>query len=221
MGSFFVIATPIGNLQDITLRALKTLKNVDIVFAEDTRVTKKLLYRFSISKPVYAYHEHSSSHVFKNIAKLLHDGKNLALVTDAGTPGLSDPGQRLISYILKSNISANIVPIPGPSALTALISASDIDCSQFVFVGFPPRKKGRKSFFESISRNATPTILYESPHRIKKTILELLRTCEDKYCNIGRELTKIHEEIFRGLLSEANDHFIKERLRGEFIIIIS
>lgn len=223
MAKLFIIATPIGNLGDITLRAIETLKSVDAVLAEDTRVTKKLLSHYGISKPLISFQEHSSPKIVEKILNLLNEDSNLALVTDAGTPGISDPGPRLVKRIseLSKRSEISIIPIPGPSALAAIISVSDIDLSEFLFLGFPPHKKGRETFFRRVSENKTPIILFESPHRIQKTLIQLQKYCGDRYVNIGRELTKIYEEVFRGKLSEAQMHFVGEKQRGEFVIIIS
>lgn len=219
MPKLYIVATPIGNLKDITFRSIEILREVDLVLAEDTRMTKKLFSHYNIKTELFSFHKYSSKSVLIKIWDFLEQGKNLALVTDAGTPGLSDPGQWLISEIIK-NIDIEIIPVPGPSAITTLISVSDIDCSNFVFLGFPPHKKGRKTFFESVTRNEVPVILFESPHRILKTLKELESAAGDRYCNIGRELTKIYEEVFRGKLSLAQNHFAGERERGEFVIII-
>lgn len=221
MAKLYVMATPIGNLQDITLRALEVLNAVDVIVAEDTRVTKKLLAHFSISKPILSYHGHSSFSAQRRIIAYLHDGKNVALLTDAGTPGISDPGQRLIRAAVEAGFSTGIVSIPGPSALTAIISVSDIDCGQFSFFGFPPRKKGRTKFFHQAARESIPIILFESPHRIHRTLEAIFCLMGDRYCNIGRELTKIYEEVFRGTICEAKKYFERSKPRGEFVIIIA
>ena len=234
MPKLYIVSTPIGNLQDITLRAIDILKSVDFILAEDTRVAFKLIKHLNISKPTISFHAHSSPKVLDKVLNLLKDGKNLALVTDAGTPGISDPGYWLNSYIVKwlnsqktaqpfNNLTIQLIPIPGPSALSAIISVSDIDLSEFAFLGFPPRKKGRQTFFRRIIHRLAdeiPVILFESPNRIQKTLREAEAICGDHYTNVGRELTKIHEEVFRGRLSEAQKHFIGERQRGEFVIII-
>lgn len=220
MPKLFIIATPIGNLQDITLRAIEILKSVDFILAEDTRVAKKLLAHLGISKILISFQAYSSPKVLKKILNLLEEGKDLALVTDAGTPGISDPGGWLIKKIIEAKLDAKIIPIPGPSVLAAIVSVSDIDLDKFVFTGFPPRKKGRQKFFKQINDYKSPAILFESPHRIQKTLAELQKNCGDRYVNIGRELTKIYEEIFRGTLSEAQKHFTDERQRGEFVIVI-
>lgn len=255
MPKLYIVATPIGNLKDITLRAIETLRSVDLVLAEDTRVARKLLSHFDIKTALFSFHKFSGKGSVKKILDLLEDGKNIALITDAGTPGISDPGQWLISLLMSNSKSIwdegrterggaslqgfrtnekpgsyrpygfeskiEIIPIPGPSSITAIISVADIDCSEFVFLGFPPRKKGRKTFFERVAKSDIPVILFESPHRILKTLKELEGAAEDRYTNIGRELTKIYEEVFRGKLSEAQKHFMGEKQKGEFVIIIS
>ncbi len=208
MPKLFIIATPIGNLKDITLRAIEILKSVDFILAEDTRVAKKLLSHFGIHKPVLRY-------LFK---KDYSKFNSIALVTDAGTPSISDPGAKLVRNLAEAGFE--IIPVPGPSALSAMISVSDIGLSEFCFLGFPPRKKGRQSFFKRVAKFDIPVILFESPHRIQKTLRELEAVCGNRYVNIGRELTKIYEEVFRGKLSEAQKYFIGEKIRGEFVIVL-
>lgn len=208
MPKLFVVATPIGNLKDITLRALEVLKSADIILAEDTRVTRKLLSRFNIHVPVLRYLPGRDYKKFGNIA----------LVTDAGTPAVSDPGLKLARDFAAAGFE--IIPIPGPSALSAIISVSDIDLNNFIFLGFPPRKKGRRAFFGRIAGVNMPVIIFESPHRIQKTLGELELACGDRYANIGRELTKIYEEVWRGKLSEARKYFAGPKERGEFVIVL-
>ena len=220
MPKFYVVATPIGNLKDITLRAIEILKSVDVVFAEDTRVARKLLSHFDISKPIESFHKYSPERVANRAAMLLGDDKNIALITDAGTPGISDPGYYIVKKITEAGFGDTVVAIPGPSSLAAIISASDIDLSQFVFFGFPPHKKGRKTMFERIAKSDVPAILFESPHRIQKTLRELETACGDRYINAGRELTKVYEEVFRGTLLEAQKYFAGEKERGEFVLVI-
>lgn len=203
-----MIATPIGNLGDITFRAVETLKLVDFILAEDTRVTKKLLARFGIHKPVLRYLPKKDYRKFNSIA----------LVSDAGTPAISDPGAKLVRDLAAAGFE--IIPIPGPSALSAMISVSDINLSEFCFLGFPPRKKGRQMFFKRVVAFNISVILFESPHRIQKTLRELELVLDDRYVNIGRELTKIYEEVFRGKLSEARKYFTGEKIRGEFVIVL-
>lgn len=209
MSRLYVIATPIGNLKDITLRALEVLKSVDVILAEDTRVTRKLLSHYGISKQVLRYVHGKNYGGFEN----------MALVTDAGTPAISDPGTNLIQGLY--NKGFEIVSVPGPSALSATISVSDINLSDFLFLGFPPAKKGRKKFFEKVAKSEFPVILFESPHKILRTLGELHNTAGDRYVNVARELTKIYEEIFRGSISEATEYFKGEKERGEFVIIIN
>ncbi|KKT39245.1 16S rRNA (cytidine(1402)-2'-O)-methyltransferase [Candidatus Giovannonibacteria bacterium RIFCSPHIGHO2_02_43_13] len=228
MSKLYIVATPIGNLGDITLRAIETLKSVDFVLAEDTRVTKKLLSHFGIFKPLISFQEHSSPKILEKILQLLEEDKDLALVTDAGTPGVSDPGQRLIQAISLHDRQAGhkpyvaeIITIPGPSSLAAMISLSDIDLSKFTFLGFPPHKKGREKFFTNLAASRNPIIIFESPHRILKTLSQLRKFCGDRRANIGRELTKTYEEVFRGTLSEAEKYFTGEKQRGEFVIVIN
>ncbi|MDP3785222.1 MAG: 16S rRNA (cytidine(1402)-2'-O)-methyltransferase [bacterium] len=208
MWTLYVVATPIGNLKDITLRALEVLKSVDIILAEDTRVTRKLLSRYGISKQVLRYLPNRNYERFQNIA----------LVTDAGTPGVSDPGLKLVQSL--SARGFKIIPIPGPSALSTIVSVSDIDLSEFVFLGFPPHKKGRQTFFKRAAASEVPVIIFESPHRILKTLKEFRSAAGERRVNIGRELTKIYEEIFRGKISEALEYFKGERVRGEFVLVL-
>jgi len=250
MSKLFIVATPIGNLKDITLRALEVLRAVDVVLAEDTRVARKLLSHYDIKKTIISFHEHSSRGAFEKIISLFDEGKDCALVTDAGTPSVSDPGQRLIQLLNFQNIQnegpgffvatktlktravalrtssilhipkVEVTPIPGPSALTAILSVSDIDCSEFLFLGFPPHKKGRQKFFARVAESTVPVILFESTHRIIKTLTELRTAAGDRHVNIGRELTKIYEEVFRGTTSEALLHIVGEKQKGEFVLVI-
>ncbi len=219
-GNLFVIATPIGNLGDITFRALETLKSVDLIACEDTRVTKKLLDHYGIKKPLLSYHQHSQLGKIDAIKSKLEEGLNIALVTDAGTPGVSDPGNQLIEELLKEDVK--IIPIPGPSALATLISVSGIDLQKFIFLGFPPHKKGRETFFKGTIDSQYPVIYYESPYRFIKN-LELLKKLEcKKKIIIGRELTKIFEEILRGDIDEILLYFKENpsKIKGEFVVIV-
>ena len=222
-GILYVVATPIGNLEDITLRALRILKEADFVFAEDTRVTRKLFQHYNIQTPLESYHQHSSENTTFRIAELLRQSKNCALVTDAGTPGISDPGNELVARLLGIlGEELKIVPIPGSSALTALASVSGLQTQNLVFLGYPPTKKGRKTFFEKMTRfKEMPKVLYESPYRIVKTIDELDVICgPDAKIVIGRELTKKFETIFRGTVTEAKEMLKKDKVRGEYTIIV-
>ncbi|MCW1888123.1 MAG: 16S rRNA (cytidine(1402)-2'-O)-methyltransferase [Candidatus Moranbacteria bacterium] len=219
-GTLYIVATPIGNLGDITLRALETLKSVEAILCEDTRVTKKLLFHYEITKTTLSFHEHSDARKIVSLLERLQSGDSLALVTDAGTPGLSDPGNVLVEEALKQEIK--VVPIPGVSALTALVSVAGIDMREFVFLGFPPHKKGRQTFFQKVSDSQMPVMYYESPHRVLKN-LELLRELNaEKKIILGRELTKMFEEVVQGGIEEVQMYFQKhpEKVKGEFTIIV-
>ncbi|MDI6734096.1 MAG: 16S rRNA (cytidine(1402)-2'-O)-methyltransferase [Patescibacteria group bacterium] len=222
MGILYIVATPIGNLKDITLRALEVLKSMDLVLAEDTRLAKKLLSHFEIAKPVWRFDEYAKNNSFKEVKKKLEEGKNLAYITDAGTPGIADPGWKLIEFLRKKLPSVKIIPIPGVSAIIAVLSVSGIAGDQFTFLGYPPHKKSRQKFFNELKNiQIMPVVLYESPHRFQKTLDNLNQVFDDKKeIIIGRELTKIHEEILKGSIGFLKKHFIGERNRGEFVIIV-
>jgi len=212
----YVIATPIGNLGDISIRALEILKEVDLILCEDTRVTIKLLNRFEIKKPTLSYHQHSKLTKLKYILEELNKGKNIALVSDAGTPTISDPGAKLVAYLSKElGKSLEIIPIPGPSALTTALSISGFSADKFIFLGFPPVKKKRKKFFQELKELKQTIVFYESPHRILKTLNELIDL--NRQIVVCRELTKKFETIYRGDIKEV----IKQvKPKGEFVIII-
>ena len=222
MGTLYIVATPIGNLEDVTFRSLRVLKECDIVFAEDTRVTKKLLSHYHIQKPVFRYDEHVAERMHAEVIRMLKGGKEIAVVSDAGTPGIADPGSRLVSYIREHMPATAIHPIPGPSALVAALSASGIAADRFTFLGYPPHKKGRQTFFKELAEIKTrPIVLYESPHRLQKTVANISVACgADIRVFILREISKIHEESFSGAIRAAESHFIGEKLRGEFVLII-
>src|SRR3989339_397711 len=170
----YIVATPIGNLSDITFRALETLRSVDFILCEDTRVTKNLLDHYQISKPLISYHQHSDEKKVKEIKELLEQGKNLALVTDAGTPGISDPGEKLINILtMKQCNNVTMIPIPGPSAVITALSISGFNSDRFIFMGFPPHKNKRQKFFKEVAENKYTTVFYESNHRIKKCLENL------------------------------------------------
>lgn len=225
MGTLYVIGTPIGNLEDITLRALRLLKEVDLILCEDTRVTKKLLTRHHIGTPTLSYHTHSGLSKVEKIRELLKDGKNLALVTDAGTPGISDPGSQLVKA-LRESISGevpNIVSVPGPSALTSAISISGLSTSDFIFLGFLPHKKGRETLFKEIADSKRAVVFYESPHRLMKTLASLSKVLSENHTvGVARELTKIHEQFVSGSAQEIEKYFSenKDKIRGEFVIMV-
>ena len=224
-GILYVVATPIGNFEDITLRALRVLKEVDLILCEDTRITRNLLRHFDIKNKTQSYHAHSSLRRENEILKMLQGGKKLALVSDAGTPCVSDPGQKLIAKIIKEiGQEVTISPIPGSNALISTISVAGISAAQFVFLGFLPQKKGRERIFEYISNAQVTIAFYESPHRIIKTLGRLHDYLTNKRTVIvGRELTKIYEEIVRGTPKEVYEYFTdnREKERGEFVVLIS
>lgn len=222
-GILYIVATPIGNLEDVTLRALRILKEADVVLCEDTRVTKKLLAAIGGQKPLLSYHQRSTPSRTEEILSLLERGKNCALVSDAGTPGISDPGNELVARIIERfGNDAKIVPVPGPSSITALASISGIPMQRFYFGGYPPHKKGRKTFFENLATISDPIILLESPHRILKTLRDLQFAMGDmRHAVVGRELTKKFETVYRGSLQNIAERIAKETPRGEFVIAIA
>ena len=227
MSNFYVVATPIGNMGDITYRALETLKNVDLILCEDTRETKKILDKYGINKPTMSYHAQSKLSKTDKIFELLAEGKDLALVSDAGTPGISDPGAMLISKIKDSArqglAEVQVVPIPGASAVITALSASGLPTHEFTFLGFLPHKKGRETLFREIADSNRTMVFYESPHRILKTLESLVKFCPNKKVCLARELTKVYEEFFTGTPAEAlvylTEH--KEKQRGEFTVLVS
>ncbi len=228
MSTLYIVATPIGNLDDISLRALKVLKEVSLILCEDTRRTKKLLNHFGISKATLSYHQHSRLKKIKKIINLLKDGKDLALVSDSGTPGISDPGNKLIEKIVESQKkitdpqkeAIEIVPIPGPSALITAASVSGFPMDKFLFLGFPPNKRKRNKFFSRIAESDYPVILYESPHRIFKTLNQIEETIEGCEIVVARELTKKFETIYRGKIKEVIKEIKEDKKKGEFTVII-
>ncbi len=240
MSTLYIVATPIGNLEDIPKRAFRILSEVDLILCEDTRVTQRLLDRYEIKTKTLSYHQHSEIKKLDYIISLLKEGKSLALVSDAGTPGISDPGNKLINLAIQQCDNLTIIPIPGPSALTAAASISGLSMDRFLFLGFPPVKKKRKKFFEEIINSKYPVVLYESPYRIKKTLEQINETIK-QYNNIKtlryrsgtlfpseitiqvvvcRELTKKFETIYRGTIEEILLQLSKEEIKGEFVIVL-
>lgn len=222
MSTLFIVATPIGNLEDITLRSLRVLKEVDAIYTEDTRVTRRLFQRYEIIKPLKRYDEHVAERMHERIVGELREGKSIALVSDAGTPGISDPGSRLVAYVREQVPEVSIVPIPGTSALITALSVAGIFANTFTFLGYPPHKKGRKTFFKNM-RDITvrPVVLYESPHRLQKTFAGIAEVMgDDAAIIVAKELTKIYEEIWRGSVTDAAKYFSKEKGKGEFVVIV-
>ena len=226
MVTLYIIGTPIGNLKDITLRALEVLKEVDLILCEDTRVTKKLLEHYQIKKPLLSYHQHSKLKKVNYILELLKQGKNLALVSDAGTPGISDPGNLLVyEAIERLREKVEIIPIPGPSAATAAASISGFPMDKFLFLGFPPTKRKRKKFFEAVVKSKYPVIFYESPYRIIKSLRDLQLISKTYNLKpkivVCRELTKKFETIYRGKIEEVIREIEKGKVKGEFVVIVN
>ena len=221
--ALYIVATPIGNLKDITLRALDILRDVDIIAAEDTRVSRKLLIKYDIRKTVISYHEHSPEKVILNIINLLEGGKNIAYIVDAGTPGISDPGNYLVRKVSELAPDVSIIPIPGPSALTAAISISGLQGSQFLFLGFPPHKKGRRAFFEQVVASKQSVVLYESPYRILRTLKDLSDIGLSMFeCVLIKEISKVYETILRMSIVELHQKISEEKkVRGEFVLVIN
>ena len=216
-GELYIVATPIGNLEDITLRAIRILKEVDIIAAEDTRHTLKLLNHLELSKPLISYHRHNEEIKTEELINKLLEGKNIALVSDAGTPVISDPGGEIVKSAIKNNIK--VTPVPGAcAAITALI-ASGIDAKEFTFIGFlPQNKKNRKEKLEQIKNAEITTILQEAPHKLLQTLQDLKQVLENRKIVLARELTKIHEEYITGTIEEIEK--IIENPKGEYVIII-
>ncbi len=224
MGTLSVVSTPIGNLGDITVRALETLRGVDVIACEDTRVTAKLLARYAIKKPLLIFHARNARAGGARVLALLREGKHIALVTDAGTPGISDPGSELVARVRGACPDARIEAVPGASALTAALSIAGVPISSFVFLGFLPHKKGRETLFAEIASAARTYIFYESPHRIGKTLASLMDTLSsERRVVVARELTKVHESVIAGTATEVADYFIRhpDEVRGEFVVIVS
>lgn len=218
IGVLYIVSTPIGNLEDITLRALRILKEVSLIAAEDTRLTRKLLTHYNISTSTVSYYEHNRFARIPKIIDHLNTGKDVAVVTDAGTPGISDPAYKLIRAAIESG--NRIEAIPGPSASITALTASGLPTDRFIFEGFLPHKKGRKAKLTRLSAIEATVIFYESPKRIVRTLKDILEFMGDRPAVIGRELTKLHEEMIRGNVSKLLSHFTQKTPRGEFVIMI-
>ena len=217
--TLYIVATPIGNLKDITLRALDVLKSVDGIIAEDTRHTKKMLDSFQITKPLFSFFEGKEEEKTPHLLSKLEAGQHLALVTDAGTPGVSDPGFRLVRAAIEKNIS--IVPIPGPSASICALQASGLPTDSFFFVGFLPEKGGKRATkLEELRQVPATLILYLSPWKAAKQTAELFKILGDRSVCMARELTKLHEELWRGTLSELAEHLAKKKPKGEITLVV-
>jgi len=218
-GKLYVVSTPIGNLADITLRAIETLKTVDLIAAEDTRHTKILLDRYGITKPTTSYFQHSKIQKVEYLIGQLKEGKSIALVSDAGTPGISDPGYKIIRLCIDNNIP--IIPIPGPSGLITALTISGKPTDKFTFEGFLSNKSGRRqNQLKKLRDEGRTAVLYEAPHRIMKLLEDILAVYGDVEIALGRELTKKFEEIRREKVSASIEHFKSKGVKGEFIVLI-
>lgn len=245
MATLYVIATPIGNLEDISLRALRILKEVDLIACEDTRTTKKLLTHYNIHTPTISYFQHSRLRKIDYILDQLKKNKDIALVSEAGTPCISDPGTKLIGYLISQSLNLSISPVPGPSALITAASVSGLPVDKFVFMGFPPHKKRRKKYFQEMVSSKYTAIFYESPYRILKSLRDLsAESNADKYAEttlksasalnrrldqrrfsgkrivVCRELTKKFETIYRGTIEEVIEQIKRDKVKGEFVVIV-
>ncbi|MEK7530572.1 MAG: 16S rRNA (cytidine(1402)-2'-O)-methyltransferase [Patescibacteria group bacterium] len=222
MGKLSIVATPIGNLEDITLRALRTLKECDAILCEDTRVTKKLLSHYGIHTPTMPFHAHSAKSAFEKIVELLKVGKHLALVTDAGTPAISDPGAYLVETVRRESPNTTIEAIPGASSVSAALSIAGVPSDSYTFLGFLPHKKGRKTMLDTLTQLEGTVIMFESPHRIKKLIDEVAARTPNRTVTLCRELTKKFEEVRSGTATELASRIGSGiPTRGEFVVILS
>ncbi len=225
MATLWVVATPIGNLQDMTFRAVQTLKDADAILCEDTRVTAKLLKHFEITKPLIAYHQHSTDAVVERIADLLRAGSGVALVSDAGTPGINDPGGRLVEQLLAAVPGLAVVPVVGANAAVAALSVSGLPADRFAYWGFVPHKKGRETFFRDLAAFPDTVVFYEAKYRIAKALLQLAGAFEiaetpQRAVVVGREITKKFETFYRGTAAEVAAALEADTTLGEFVVVV-
>ena len=218
-GTLYVVGTPIGNLSDLTFRAETTLKAVSLIAAEDTRTSRKLLGHYNIGTPLIAYHDNNEINQAKNLVNKLNSGDSIAIISDAGTPCISDPGYRVVNLAKKEGIK--VITIPGPSAVTAALSVSGIPTDHFYFEGFLPPKKGRKTHFELLESLPATVVIFESPHKILKTLRDIHSYWGNRIISVCRELTKIYEESFLGTVKEAEKYFGNSKPKGEFVVLIA
>ena len=219
-GILYIVATPIGNMEDLTLRGLRLLQEVDLIVCEDTRVAKKLLFRYEIQKTLLAIPQHSATDKIQRVIEKLKQGLDVALITDAGTPGLSDPGNEVVAQVAASGCT--VAPIPGASALGAIVSVAGINLQEFLFKGFPPHKKGRQTYFTEVAESKIPVIYYESPYRVMKSFEMLNEMAPEKNLIVGRELTKMFEQVVRGTVAEVLEYYKNSpsKIKGEFVVIV-
>lgn len=220
MSKLFVVPTPIGNLGDITLRSIEVLKSVDLILAEDTRTSYKLLKHYDIDTPVESFHMHNEHKKLESIINKLRSDYEIALISDAGTPGISDPGFLLVRECINNEVEVEC--LPGPTAFVPALVSSGLPCDRFSFEGFLPVKKGRTKRLKELSTETKTMVFYESPHRILKTLNDLSNYFEvESQISVSRELTKLYEETFRGTIKESVEHFEKNKTKGEFVIVLS
>ncbi|MFN4893133.1 MAG: 16S rRNA (cytidine(1402)-2'-O)-methyltransferase [Bacteroidota bacterium] len=216
----YLVPTPIGNLQDITLRALEILRSVDLILAEDTRTSSVLLKHYSIDKPITPYHQHNEHQVLTHLVNQLMGGKKRAMVTDAGTPGISDPAFLLVREAIR--VGVPVETLPGATAFVPALVNSGIPTNRFCFEGFLPQKKGRQTLLKQLAEEPRTLVFYESPHRLVKTLVEFQTVFgAARRCSVSRELTKLHEETVRGTLQEVADHFNEKTVKGEIVIVVA
>jgi len=218
-GTLYIVATPIGNLEDITFRALRILKEAGVIAAEDTRVTGRLLKHYEIDNSLTSYHDHNKEHKTPDLIQQLKSGKSIALVTDAGTPGISDPAFYLVREAIREDI--RIVPIPGPSAAISALITSGLPTDRWVFEGFLPRKKGRHTRLTEMQTEERTIVIYESPYRVERTLNDIKEYWGDRQVVVGREITKKFEEFVRGTCTEVIEYYKSHPLKGEFVIVVA
>jgi len=219
-GTLYVVATPIGNLEDITQRAGRILGEVDLIVCEDTRVTSKLLIHLGLKRPLTSLHQHTDARSLMKLVDRLKKGESLAYVSDAGTPGVNDPGGTLVEACYEHGVT--VVPIPGPSALTSAISVCGFPMDEFAYLGFVPHKKGKETMMKEVAARSTASIFFESTHRIEKTLASLAKVlAPDRRVFVGRELTKMHETLYRGTIDEVMKQLQGTSTKGEFVIIVA
>lgn len=218
-GTLYIVATPIGNLEDVTLRALRILKEVDLIAAEDTRHTQKLLSHYDIKTPLTSYHEHNERSKAGSLVERLVRGENIALVSDAGTPAIADPGYRLVVEAIRRSIP--VVPVPGASALAAVLSASGLPTDRFIFEGFLPAKRHERQVkLQALKQETRTLVFYDAPHRLKESLADMLKIFGEREIVIGREMTKVHEEFLRGVVSAAIAQLGEREVKGEVAILV-
>lgn len=220
MGTLYLVPTPVGNLEDITARALRVLRECDLVLAEDTRTSGNLLHHFDIQKPMLSYHKFNEHQTVNNIVGRLMAGENIAVVSDAGTPAISDPGFLVVRESIKAGIE--VVTLPGATAFVPALVSSGLPCDRFCFEGFLPQKKGRQTRLEALRQETRTMIFYESPHRIIKALQQFAEVFgKERQCSACREISKLYEESVRGTIDEVLEHFMKTEPRGEFVLVVA